>query len=158
MLTTQRQDGLLVARAMAVADRENTVDLIFHTHAESGKADELEHNSKVGVSFYKDTTGEWVSVSGNAEVVTDRATVEKYYSPSLKAWIGDKGDGVHDGGPGDPRIGVIRVKVATVTYAIQTATQIGKFYQIAKGTITGTVPSINAIVELSESDISAARK
>lgn len=126
MLTTQRKDGLLVARAMAVADRENTVDLIFHTHVESGKTEELENNSKVSVSFYKDTTGEWVSVSGNAEVVTDRATVEKYYSPSLKAWIGDKGDGIHDGGPNDPRIGVIRVKVVTVTYAVQTSTQLGK--------------------------------
>jgi len=143
---------------MAVADRENTVDLIFHTHIESGKTEELEQNSKVGVSFYKDNTGEWVSISGDAEVVQDRATVEKYYSPSLKAWIGDKGDGVHDGGPHDPRIGIIRVKVHTVTYAVQTATQIGKFYQIAKGVVTGQVPSINAIVELSESDISAARK
>lgn len=101
MLTTQRKDGLMVARAMAVADRENTVDLIFHTHTESGKTEELENNSKVGVSFYKDSTGEWVSISGDAEVVTDRATVEKYYSSSLKAWIGDKGDGVHDGGPSD---------------------------------------------------------
>lgn len=69
----------MVARAMAVADRENTVDLIFHTHIESGKTEELEQNSKVGVSFYKDNTGEWVSISGDAEVVQDRATVEKYY-------------------------------------------------------------------------------
>lgn len=143
---------------MAVADRENTVDLIFHTHAESGKTEELENNSKVGVSFYKDTTGEWVSISGDAEVVTDRPTVEKYYSPSLKAWMGDKGDGIHDGGPQDPRIGIIRVKVVTVTYAVQTSTQLGKFYQIAKGTITGSVPSINAIVELTEADVQAARK
>lgn len=158
MLSTQRKDGLIVARAMAVADRENTVDLIFHTHAESGKTEELENNSKVGVSFYKDTTGEWVSISGDAEVVTDRPTVEKYYSPSLKAWMGDKGDGIHDGGPQDPRIGIIRVKVVTVTYAVQTSTQLGKFYQIAKGTITGSVPSINAIVELTEADVQAARK
>lgn len=143
---------------MAVADRENTVDLIFHTHVDSGKTDDLENNSKVGVSFYKDTTGEWVSISGDAHLVTDRKTVEKYYSPSLKAWIGDKGDSVHDGGPQDPRIGIIRVKVATVTYAVQTSTQIGKFFRIAKGVVTGTVPSINAIVELTASDIQAARK
>lgn len=76
MMSTITKSGLVVARAMAVADRES-VDLIFHTHAESGKTDELEANPKVGVSFYKDTTGEWVSISGNAEVVTDRATVEK---------------------------------------------------------------------------------
>jgi general stress protein 26 len=124
MLTTVNPAGLLVSRCMAVADRENTVDLIFHTHAESGKTEDIQNNSHVSVSFYKDSTGEWLSVSGAAELVTDRKVVEKYYSKSLKAWIGDKGDGVHDGGPQDPRIGIIRVKTSTVTYAVQTATTI----------------------------------
>lgn len=109
MLTTQRKDGLLVSRAMAVADRENTVDLIFHTQVETGKTEELDSNSTVGVSFYKDSTGEWISISGHAEVVTDRATVEKYYSPTLKAWIGDKGDGIHDGGPHDVSLPIYSV-------------------------------------------------
>ena len=76
----------------------------------------------------------------------------------LKAWIGDKGDGVHDGGPHDPRIGIIRVKVATVTYAVQTVSTISKFYGIAKGVVTGQVPSINAIVELDESEVKKARE
>ncbi|ORY77793.1 hypothetical protein BCR37DRAFT_122459 [Protomyces lactucae-debilis] len=158
MLTTVNTSGLLVSRCMAVADRENTVDLIFHTHAESGKTDDIDNNSNVSVSFYKDSTGEWLSVSGKAELVTDRNVVEKYYSKSLKAWIGDKGDGVHDGGPGDPRIGIIRVKTSTVTYAVQTATTIGKYIGIAKGIVTGEVPSINSIVEMAEKDIAAARK
>ena len=76
MMSTIKPNGLIVARAMAVAARES-VDLIFHTHAESGKTEELEKDSKIGISFYKDSTGEWVSIAGNAEVVTDRATIEK---------------------------------------------------------------------------------
>ena len=72
--------------------------------------------------------------------------------------MGDQGDGVHDGGPQDPRIGIIRVKVKTVTYAVQTVSNISKFFGIAKGVVTGQVPSINAIVELDEKDVEAARK
>jgi hypothetical protein len=34
----------------------------------------------------------------------------------------------------------------------------GKFIGIAKGVVTGEVPSINSIVELTEKDIAAARK
>jgi hypothetical protein len=48
------------------------------------------------------TKGEWVSISGNAELSNDREKVHKYYSPTLKAWLGDLGDGTHDGGPNDP--------------------------------------------------------
>ncbi len=152
MMTTRRkEDGMLVSRAMAIASRENEVDLIYHTNVETGKAHEIESDPHVSVSFYKDTTGEWVSISGHAEIVTDRAVVKKYYSPGLKAWIGDQGDGVHDGGPMDPRIGIIKVKTHTATYAVQTATTIGKFYGIAKGIVTGQVPSINSIVECKDS-------
>ncbi|BFZ54998.1 hypothetical protein PYCC9005_002036 [Savitreella phatthalungensis] len=161
MLTTIRansDDGYPVSRAMAVAARENNVDLIFHTHAESGKTQEIkEETSKVNVSLYKDSTGEWVSVSGDAELVTDREVVRKYYSVGLRAWLGDKGDGVHDGGPEDPRIGIIRVKSHTVTFAIQTSTQIGKIYGIAKGIVTGEVPQFQEIVELSSDRINKAR-
>ena len=46
--------------------------------------------------------GEWVSISGNAELTNDRMKVHKFYSPTLRAWLGDLGDGTHDGGPDDP--------------------------------------------------------
>lgn len=63
-------------------------------------------------------TGEWASVSGEASVITDRSVVKKYYTPALKAWLGDLGDGKHDGSEDDPRIGVIKVSARTATYAI----------------------------------------
>jgi len=36
--------------------------------------------------------GECVSISGKAELTNDRSKVGKYYSPTLKAWLGDLGD------------------------------------------------------------------
>ncbi|RAL66657.1 hypothetical protein DID88_006342 [Monilinia fructigena] len=69
-------------------------------------------------SSFLNSSGEWASISGLSSLETSRLTIEKYYSPTLKAWLGDLGDGVHDGGPKDPRIGIIRVDAKTATYAI----------------------------------------
>lgn len=79
--------------------------------------------------------------------------VRKFYSVGLKAWIGDLGDGTHDGGPEDPRIGVIRVKAVTATYAISSKTQVGQFVEFAKGVATGDAPSVNKLRKLSEAEI-----
>jgi general stress protein 26 len=54
------------------------------------------------ISNHANGQGEWVSISGKADLSNDRSLVHKYYSPTLKAWLGDLGDGTHDGGPNDP--------------------------------------------------------
>merc|ERR1711939_898601 len=66
------------------------IDLIFHTNTESGKTNDIDSDSHINISFLN-SSGEWASVSGKASIVTDRDTVKKYYSPALKAWLGDLG-------------------------------------------------------------------
>jgi hypothetical protein len=63
--------------------------------------------------------------------------VRKYYSPSLKAWVGDLGDGVHDGGPEDPRIAIIKIRAVSATYALQRGTAMSRGLEMAKGALTG---------------------
>ena len=79
--------------------------------------------------------------------------VRKYYSPTLKAWLGDLEDGKHDGGPEDPRIGVIKVVAKTVTYAISDGTILGRGVEIAKGTVTGSTPKVNKLREIREQEL-----
>ena len=79
--------------------------------------------------------------------------VRKYYSPALKAWVGDLGDGKHDGGPEDPRIGVIKVTAKTATYAITGQTYVARTVQVAKGMVTGQAPSVNKLREISEGEL-----
>lgn len=85
--------------------------------------------------------------------MTDRETIRKYYAPTLKAWVGDLGDGKHDGGPEDPRIGVIKVNAKTATYAVSARNMLGRGYEVAKGTITGQAPNVNKLRELSEEEL-----
>ncbi|KAF2273951.1 uncharacterized protein EI97DRAFT_435601 [Westerdykella ornata] len=154
MMTTQTVNSdLLASRAMALAAQEgNGFDLLFHTNTESGKTDDLHTHPAVNISFIT-PSGDWASISGHATIETDREEIKKYYSPSLKAWLGDLGDGVHDGGPDDPRIGIIRVKANTAQYAIAKRTVVGGVVELAKGVVTGQAPSVNKLRHLSESEI-----
>lgn len=158
MLTTRDAgSGRLVSRCMAVAAKESGgVDLLFHTNTESSKTDELQGDEHVNISFLNGS-GEWASVSGTATVETDRELVKKHYSPILKTWLGDLGDGKHDGSENDPRIGVIRVKAVSAVYAIVAKNIISRAVEVAQGAITGKPAEINKLREITETEISQWR-
>ncbi|KAK5124388.1 hypothetical protein LTR85_001605 [Meristemomyces frigidus] len=157
MMTTKTDDGKLASRCMALAAKEgHGVDFIFHTNTESGKTDDLEANPEINLGFLNNA-GEWASVSGKASIVTDRDMVHKYYSPALKAWIGDLGDGKHDGGPDDPRVAVIKVVSKTIQYAASRNTRLGSMVELAKGVVTGEAPQVNKLRHLDEEELQQAR-
>ncbi|KPI35783.1 Protein bli-3 [Cyphellophora attinorum] len=138
MMTT-RSGELLASRAMAVAGQEaDGLDLIFHTNNQSGKTDDLSSDPHVNVSFIN-ASGEWASISG------------------LKAWLGDLGDGKHDGSENDPRIGVIKVEAKTATYALAKGTMVGRAIEVVKGAVTGETANVNKLREISEQEIKQHR-
>jgi len=157
MTTRDETTGALVSRCMALAAKENDgIDLIFHTNTSSGKTSNLESDPHTNISFLT-PSGEWASVSGTSIVDTSRASVKKYYTPTLKAWVGDLGDGKHDGGPEDPRIGVIRVETKTATYSLQKGTVVGRAVEVAKGVVGGKTADVMRLVELDEGEIETWR-
>ncbi|KAK4103414.1 hypothetical protein N658DRAFT_493898 [Parathielavia hyrcaniae] len=158
MTTRDAKSGNLVSRCMALAAQETGgIDLLFHTNTESGKTGDLASDEHINISFLNGS-GDWASVSGTASVVTDRSLVKKHYSPDLKAWLGDLGDGTHDGGEDDPRIGVIRVKMTTAHYAISNRTVIGQMAQVAQGIVTGKAANVNKLRQLSGAEVQQWRK
>ncbi|CAD6452890.1 f1ed632d-f51e-44d8-83b7-e96f782cd7a4 [Sclerotinia trifoliorum] len=153
MTTRDGKTGALVSRCMAVAAKENGgTTLLFHTNTESGKTDELATDSHINISFLN-SSGEWASISGLSTVETDRDLIKKYYTPTLKAWLGDLSDGVHDGGPNDPRIGIIKVDAKTATYAIVRKGLLARGAEVAQAAITGKTASVNKLREISEEEI-----
>ncbi|KAI1802353.1 hypothetical protein F4811DRAFT_405412 [Daldinia bambusicola] len=153
MTTRDPTSGKLVSRCMAIAGKEGgEIDLTFTTNTESHKTDELKADKHTNISFC-DNSGQWASIAGEVSIETDREVVKKYYSPTLKAWMGDLGDGVHDGSENDPRIAVLRVKTSSVTYAITDKTIVGRVAEIAKGTVTGEPAGVNKLREITEGEI-----
>lgn len=128
------------------------LDLIFHTNTESGKTDDLHSDPAINIAFLN-SSGEWASISGEAAIITDRDVVRKHYSRHLKAWIGDLGDGKHDGGPEDPRIGIIKVNAKTATYAVADRSAVARGFEVAKGMVTGEAPNVQKLRELNTDEI-----
>jgi len=161
MLTTKASDSdLLSSRAMALAGTENGgVDLIFHTNLLSGKTMDLTvHPTETNISFLDIVSGAWASVSGTATILSHKEVVEKFYSPDLKTWLGDLGDGVHDGGPSDPRIGIIKVEAKSAVHVLPRKGTIGRAIDAGKAITKGDVPSINKIREIRIEELAKWRR
>ena len=109
------------------------------------------------MSFLDQVTGSWASISGTAKILQDPETIKAHYSPLLQVWLGDLGDGIHDGGPNDPRIGVIRLEAKAVTYSIAKKGAVGRAVETVKGAAKGEVPEVNRLREIGEEELKACK-
>jgi general stress protein 26 len=141
MFTTRRTDGALVSRAMQVQKRQAVADLWFVTDIASHKLDELENDPHVNCAFFRDRTREWVSVSGIARVMQDRAMIRELYDKSWKAWFGDEG-GKYNGEPDDPRFALVLVEATSVSYLKIDKPRPVVLFEVVKAMVTGEPPRV----------------
>ena len=141
MLTTRRPDGQLVSRPMQTQRRTSGTDLWFMTNMESEKFEELALDPHVNVSYFRERSGEWVSVSGRAILSRDRDLIDALYRPEWKSWLLDTpGDAKRDGGPHDPRIALILVEADSVVYSKNNRSMPLALFQTVKGIIRSEAP------------------
>ena len=141
MFTTRRPDGRLVSRPMATQKHAEGADLWFVTWRGAAKVDEVRNDPQVNLAYFKDRTKEWVSVSGRARVVDDRAKIAELYRPDWRAWFGDEG-GQHDGTADDPRMILIAVDVEMAMFLEVNKPQPVVLFEIVKGMVTGNPPKV----------------
>lgn len=156
MFTTRRADGRLVSRPMATQKHDAIADFWFVTDADTNKLDELEHDPHVNLSYYRDRTREWVSVSGTARISHDRAEIRRLHQPDWKAWFGDEG-GARDGGPDDPRLTLVLVDVDSVVYMVNDTPRPVMLFEIAKAMVTGSTPDVGSVRVVSGGELRAAK-
>jgi general stress protein 26 len=89
MLTTIDARGVLVSRPMSTRQMDDNGDIWFFTADDSKKADEIEKDHDVGLSYCDAKGMRYVSVGGRARIVHDRAKMEELYTPSLDIWFED---------------------------------------------------------------------
>ena len=156
MMTTRRPDGHLESRAMTTQRRAPGADLWFVTNEGTGKLRDIASDPHVNLSYYKDRTREWISVSGVAIISRDRETIRALYAPDWKAWFPNEGDPRH-GTPDDPRLVLIGVKIHAAVFLEVNKPQPVVLYEIAKGWLTGTMPDIGEMHTLEESRFESKR-
>ncbi|KAL8905188.1 MAG: hypothetical protein Q9207_002780 [Kuettlingeria erythrocarpa] len=157
LLTTIRPDVGPVSRSMACAKRVGP-DFLFIANIHSKKFDDLKHDKTAQITFQNTSTQDWVSITGKA-TTTDNADprIKEVYSKGVNAWFGDLGDGVHTGGPEDPRMALIEVKPHYIAYWKSTSTTVGFIKEVAQASMTGKVADTGVNRQLFDKDIQWAR-
>ncbi|ASS67609.1 pyridoxamine 5'-phosphate oxidase family protein [Paenibacillus sp. RUD330] len=104
MLTTATDEGL-VSRPMQTQEVEFDGDLWFITKKETDKFEELQHDRRVNVAYVGKS---YVSVRGEAELVSDRSKIKEIWNPTYEKLLGMSSD--------DPELVLIKVKAETAEY------------------------------------------
>ncbi|MBO6935218.1 MAG: pyridoxamine 5'-phosphate oxidase family protein [Deltaproteobacteria bacterium] len=129
MLVSHAPDSQLRARPMAVAETTDEGDVFFVTSVDSPKVDELLDDARLLVTFQKGN--KYVSLSGTAEFVEDRARIRELWQPIWSAWFPD--------GPEDTDIILIRVRAEEGEYWDMTGrTRVKMAFRGLRSLLTGT--------------------
>jgi len=106
MLTTVNNDGVLHSRPMGTQQVEFDGDLWFFTGSDTQKVNEIKNDQLVNVSYANDPR--YVSISGTAQIVNDKAKMKALWNPLFKAWFPD--------GLDDPTLRLLKVTVKQAEY------------------------------------------
>ena len=128
MLTTIDK-GVLRSRPMATQQTEFDGDLWFFTSAETHKTEEIQKDNRVNVSYALPSDNTYVSVSGKAEIVRDRAKIEELWNPIYKAWFPK--------GLDDPNLILLKVEVEQAEYWDSPSSTFVQLYGFLKALATG---------------------
>ncbi|MBD8635168.1 pyridoxamine 5'-phosphate oxidase family protein [Stenotrophomonas sp. 169] len=118
MFTTTGVDGRLYSRPLGTQEVEFDGDLWFATSADSPKVAEIALNPRVNVAYASTSKNSYVSVSGTAEIVADRAKIDELWSPAMKLFFPE--------GKDDPNLRLIHVHAESAEYWDGPGTLLGK--------------------------------
>ena len=108
MLTTLTAEGRLHSRPMATQEMAPDGGLWFFTRANTDKAEEIQANPNVNVSYASPRENHYVSVSGTAVLVRDRKKIEQLWNQLYAAWFPQ--------GLEDPDLALLKVTVQHAEY------------------------------------------
>ena len=95
MLTTQDKQGNLRSRPMQTVEASEDGTFWFFTSDHGGKADEVELDPRVNLSYAMPEKNRFISVSGMGEIVHDLKKKQDLWKPSFKAWFPEGVDDSH---------------------------------------------------------------
>lgn len=128
MLTTM-DGGHLRSRPMSTQQFEFDGDLWFFTSDQTHKVTEIQRDARVNVSYSKPDDDSYVSVSGRAEMVKDKAKIEELWNPILNAWFPD--------GLNDPSLCLLKVSVEQAEYWDSSSGKLMEILGFVKALATG---------------------
>ncbi len=129
MLTTADDRQALSSRPLTSQQLDNEGNLWFFTSDEAEFTHELERHPDVNVSFSNPNEGIYLSLSGRAYLLKDRAKARELWKPQLVTWF--------RGGLDDPHLALLRVRIQSAEYWDGGAGRMQQLFALAKAAVRG---------------------
>lgn len=133
MLTSKAGASLRSRPMHAKFDRDAGV-ITFLTDARHHKDDEIAADPQICLSFAKTGSQNYVSISGEAELLNDRAAIEARFNEMAKVWFPD--------GPQDPNVRLLIVRPEAAEYWDGKSNPIAVAFQIVKARLSQDRPDL----------------
>lgn len=135
MMTTVDDQGNLVSRPMAALQMDEDGTIWFFTKRTSPKVDQIDNNQhRVNLSFSDVGDANYVSISGTADELDDRAKIDELWNPQAKAWFPK--------GKDDPELILLKVHTQMAEYWDSSDSTMVRLFQQAAAAITGNPPKM----------------
>ena len=131
MLTTEI-GGHLRARPMVAAQDSFDGTMWFFTRAGSHKVTEVESENQVGITYADAGKQDYVSLSGTARLLRDKAAIAAHWSEAMRTWFPK--------GVDDPDAAILQVTVHSAEYWDAPNGTMVHAYGYLKARLTGESP------------------
>lgn len=130
MLTTIDENNDLHSRPMSLnREVDETGHLWFFTSASSHKVSEVNRSPKCNVSFSAPDNNRYVSITGTAELVTDKRKIRELWKPILQAWFPK--------GIDDPDLALLRVTMEKAEYWDSPSSKVSQVINFVSALVSG---------------------
>ena len=130
MLTTIDENNDLHSRPMSLnREVDEAGNLWFFTSASSHKVSEVSRSPKCNVSFAAPDDNRYVSITGAAELVTDKRKIRELWKPILQAWFPK--------GTDDPDLALLRVEIEKAEYWDSPSSKVAQVVSFVSALVTG---------------------
>lgn len=129
MFITRHPSGTMHARPMGTRHAEFEGELWFLTDINSEKVKDIRAIPEVAIAYSEEGKNRYVSVSGIADIVTDRKKVKEMWFEPARVWFPKGSD--------DPDLSLIRVRVTKAEYWDSPGARVTLVFSYLKSLITG---------------------
>ena len=129
MLTTVHEDGRLRSRPMMAMQMDEAGSLWFFTNRDGEKSEAIREHCDVNLSYSNPEKEKFVSVSGDAQLVSDRTRIKELWSPLVKSWFPK--------GVDDPNLVLLKVEITGAQYWDVKSSTLVELIGYVKATLKG---------------------
>jgi general stress protein 26 len=135
MLTTIDENGDPHSRPMSSnGDIDQQGNVWFFTGASSHKVNEVAGSPKINLSFADPDNQRYVSITGVAQLVRDRAKIDELWRPEFKMWFPE--------GKDDPEVALLRISVEKAEYWDSPSSTVAYALNFVSSLVTGEEPEL----------------